>query len=142
MPEYPDTGAATPLCSCGTLAVRSMIPILVERDVKVDLYSSTALPLSRQPFECVERKGLGHPDSICDSVMEAAAAALRREYVERCGRVLHHNLDKALLVAGRTEPGLGGGKVVEPIQIIAGDRAISVVGDVRIPVDDIVDHAV
>lgn len=110
----------------------------------MDLYlaSSTALPVAEQPFEIVERKGLGHPDSICDSVMEAAAVALRREYTERCGRVLHHNLDKALLVAGQSEPAIGGGKVKGPIQITAGDRATNAFGDVRVPVDEIVEAAV
>ncbi len=106
------------------------------------LFKAGNLPLSRQPVEFVERKGLGHPDSICDSVMEAAATALRGEYVQRCGRVLHHNLDKALLVAGQSEPKLGGGKIVAPMQIIAGDRATSLFADVLVPVDEIVEAAV
>lgn len=105
-------------------------------------YCLHVAPAQMSPFEYVERKGLGHPDSICDAVMESAAEALRGEYLQRCGRVLHHNLDKALLVAGQTVPKLGGGRVVDPIQIIAGDRAIGQWGDTRIPVDEIVEAAV
>ena len=74
--------------------------------------------------------------------MEAAAESLRREYLDRCGRVLHHNLDKALLVAGQSEPRYLGGRVVSPIRIITGDRATNQFGDVRIPVDEIVTTAV
>jgi S-adenosylmethionine synthetase len=51
--------------------------------------------------EVVERKGLGHPDQICDSIMEAISVALCREYSDRFGKVLHHNIDKGLLAAGK-----------------------------------------
>jgi S-adenosylmethionine synthetase len=73
----------------------------------------------------VERKGKGHPDSICDAVAEAVSLALCREYQATFGRILHHNTDKALLVAGRTQPHLGGGQVVEPMRLVLGDRAAS-----------------
>jgi S-adenosylmethionine synthetase len=73
--------------------------------------------------ELVERKGLGHPDTICDLVMERVAQALWREYRRRCGRVLHYNCDKGLLVAGQVERRYGGGRVIEPMRLIVGDRA-------------------
>jgi S-adenosylmethionine synthetase len=38
-------------------------------------------PVSEQPVEIVERKGLGHPDSICDAVAEEASIALSKEYM-------------------------------------------------------------
>lgn len=110
--------------------------------MKVEIYSATGTSVSQQPVEYVERKGLGHPDSICDAVMEAAAGSLREQYLDRCGRVLHHNLDKALLVAGQTQPQLGGGNVIAPIQIIAGDRAANRFAGAEIPVDEIVEAAV
>ncbi len=67
-------------------------------------------PLEQQRIELVERKGKGHPDSICDAVAEQVSLALCREYQANFGRILHHNTDKALLVAGRTQPRLGGGR--------------------------------
>jgi S-adenosylmethionine synthetase len=81
-------------------------------------------PLEHQRIELVERKGKGHPDSICDAVAEAVSQALCREYQATFGRILHHNTDKALLVAGRTQPRLGGGRVVEPMRLVLGDRAV------------------
>lgn len=80
-------------------------------------------PVEDQRVELVERKGTGHPDSICDAIAEEVSLALCREYLARVGRVLHHNVDKGLLVAGRTEPRLAGGKVLEPMRLVLGDRA-------------------
>jgi len=80
-------------------------------------------PVEQQRVELVERKGTGHPDSICDAIMEEVSVALCREYLNTFGRVLHHNIDKGLLVAGRTTPRLGGGTVLEPMRLVFGDRA-------------------
>ena len=81
------------------------------------------LPVGQQPMELVERKGLGHPDSICDAIMEAISVALCQTYLNATGQVLHHNIDKSLLVAGQTTPALGGGTVEAPMRLIVGDRA-------------------
>jgi S-adenosylmethionine synthetase len=98
-------------------------------------------PVGQQRVELVERKGAGHPDSICDAVMEEISLALCREYQAAFGRVLHFNVDKALLVAGRTEPRLGGGKVIEPMRLIFGDRATAECGGRRIDVSAIAEVA-
>lgn len=98
-------------------------------------------PLSAQRIEIVERKGIGHPDTICDGVVEAASVALCDAYLRAFGRVLHFNLDKALLVAGRTTPRLGGGVVDEPMRFIFGDRATQTVNDVTIPIGALVERA-
>jgi len=73
--------------------------------------------------EIVERKGVGHPDSICDAVMEDVSRSLSRAYRDRAGTVLHYNCDKALLVAGQAELRWGGGRLVEPMRLVMGDRA-------------------
>jgi len=78
--------------------------------------------------EIVERKGLGHPDTVCDLVMEKISQALSKAYMERFGRVLHHNCDKGLLVAGQVERRYGGGRVLEPMRLIIGDRATVTTG--------------
>jgi S-adenosylmethionine synthetase len=77
----------------------------------------------RSAIEIVERKGLGHPDTICDLVMEQISLALSQAYQERFGRILHHNCDKGLLAAGRAEHRLAGGRVIEPMRLVIGDRA-------------------
>ncbi|HXY36088.1 MAG TPA: methionine adenosyltransferase [Planctomycetaceae bacterium] len=91
--------------------------------------------------EYVERKGIGHPDTICDCVMEATSIALCRAYREACGRVLHHNVDKGLLVAGQSSPRPGGGRIDAPMRLIFSDRATTEVGGKRVPVGEIAESA-
>jgi S-adenosylmethionine synthetase len=107
----------------------------IQRNIYVEKVNG--LPIEEQPVELVERKGIGHPDSICDAIMEATSVKLCREYQNRFGRVLHHNIDKGLLVAGQTSPQLGGGKVVEPMRLIFGDRGTYEYQGVNIPIGEI-----
>lgn len=102
--------------------------------------SLSKAPVEEQAVELVERKGIGHPDTICDSIMEAISVALCQEYRETFGKVVHHNIDKGLLVAGRTSPKIGGGTVDEPMRLIFGDRAIYEVGGKSVPVGEIAIH--
>lgn len=94
-------------------------------------------PVGDHDVEIVERKGVGHPDSICDAIMERVSIALSREYMQRFGVILHHNIDKAFLVAGGTDPAFGGGRILEPMRLIFGDRATALVNGEAVPVADI-----
>jgi S-adenosylmethionine synthetase len=89
------------------------------------------------PAEVVERKGLGHPDTICDALAERLGLALSRFYLERVGVIHHHNVDKALLWSGVTRPRFGGGEVLEPLEIFLAGRATLEVGGVRVPVEEL-----
>jgi len=94
-------------------------------------------PVSDQGLEIVERKGLGHPDHICDAIMNEVSVSLSKEYIKRYGQVLHHNIDKGLLAAGEVRRSFGGGEVKRPMLMVFGDRATyDVDGDV-VPIDEI-----
>jgi S-adenosylmethionine synthetase len=95
------------------------------------------IPLSKQRIEICERKGLGHPDFICDSIMDEVSIALSKEYLKRFGSIMHHNIDKGLLVAGEVERKFGGGKVIKPMLLVFGDRATFNVDNEQIPVEEI-----
>ncbi|MFP3985457.1 MAG: methionine adenosyltransferase [Candidatus Bathyarchaeia archaeon] len=105
------------------------------RNIFVDY--SKHIPIEQQRFEIVERKGLGHPDSICDALMDQVSVKLSKEYLKRAGSILHHNADKSLLVAGNVEPNFGGGKVKDPMLLVLGDRATNETNGVEIPVKEI-----
>ena len=94
-------------------------------------------PLEKQRVEIVERKGLGHPDYMCDAVMDNISIGLSKEYLEKAGSILHHNVDKSLLVAGEAEPKFNGGIVKQPMLFVFGDRATSEFNDVKINVGEI-----
>jgi S-adenosylmethionine synthetase len=87
--------------------------------------------------EFVERKGLGHPDTICDALAESLSRSLCGEYRRRFGQILHHNVDKALLSGGRAAAAFGGGRIIAPINIYLAGRAISEVGSESVPIRDI-----
>ncbi|MFO1162797.1 MAG: methionine adenosyltransferase [Reyranellaceae bacterium] len=93
-------------------------------------------PSGVEPVEIVERKGLGHPDSICDALAENLSRNLCRYYIDRYGAILHHNVDKALLCGGSAVPAFGGGRVTAPIDIYLSGRAVGAVGNQSIPVDE------
>ena len=93
--------------------------------------------VAEMEVEIVERKGIGHPDTICDAVMESVSQSLCKAYQERFGTILHYNCDKSLLVAGQVERRLGGGKVVEPMRLVMGDRATTTVGQDVLDVGEI-----
>ena len=105
------------------------------RNILIDSLKQT--PLEEQKLEIVERKGLGHPDSICDAIMDQVSVRLSREYLERIGAIMHHNADKSLLVAGEVETRFGGGLVKEPMLLIFGDRATFEAEGTGIPVKEI-----
>ena len=94
-------------------------------------------PLEKQLIEIVERKGLGHPDSMCDAIADRISIELSKEYREKAGTILHHNVDKSLLVAGETESKFKGGTVKQPILFVIGDRATDRVDGQKIDVKEI-----
>jgi S-adenosylmethionine synthetase len=99
------------------------------------------MPAAQAAVEIVERKGMGHPDSICDALAETASLALCRLYRERFGVILHHNVDKALLVGGQAQPDFGGGRVTRPIEIFLAGRATRHFKGVALPVEECIEEA-
>jgi len=77
--------------------------------------------------EIVERKGIGHPDYIADGIAEAVSRELSKYYLKHYDAILHHNVDKVLVVGGQAKPVFGGGEVLHPIYIIVSGRATAYV---------------
>ncbi|TKC00707.1 methionine adenosyltransferase [Pedobacter cryophilus] len=92
-------------------------------------------------FEMVERKGIGHPDTICDCIAEEVSVALSKYYIAQFGSILHHNVDKALLIGGSSQTAYKGGKILAPIEIILAGRASNEVKGKKIPVNEIAEEA-
>ena len=74
-------------------------------------------------YEVVERKGLGHPDTLADGISEAISRALCRSYLDEFGQILHHNVDKVLIIAGQSAPCYSGGSIHKPPAVVVGGRA-------------------
>ncbi|HJJ28661.1 MAG TPA: methionine adenosyltransferase [Methanocorpusculum sp.] len=94
----------------------------MKRNISVSHLVQT--PIEKQKVELVERKCIGHPDSLADGVAEAISRALCKEYMDECdGLVLHHNTDQGEVVAGESRPEFGGGKILKPIYFLLTGRA-------------------
>ncbi len=96
--------------------------------------------------EVVERKGSGHPDSLIDGASEAVSLALSEYYLDNFDAILHHNVDKGILVGGTSKPMFGGGRVVDPIYLMIAGRATDLVPfkgkNEEVPVAEIAERAI
>jgi len=116
-----------------------MMTLNGKRNIVIEHAGNTSTGMQR--VELIERKGMGHPDTICDSVMEAVCIDLCRAYLALTGCILHHNIDKGLLIAGISAVKPGGGTLIEPMKFIFGDRATYEYQGIRIPVAEIAEAA-
>ncbi|RLE75696.1 MAG: methionine adenosyltransferase [Thermoprotei archaeon] len=112
----------------------------MRRNILVERLNAT--PMDERPYEIVERKGLGHPDYIADSIAEVVSRALCKYYLDRYGVILHHNVDKVLVVGGEARPEFRGGQVVRPIYVLVAGRVTTEVetesGRESVPVGSII----
>ncbi|MFT4922152.1 MAG: S-adenosylmethionine synthetase [Haloarculaceae archaeon] len=108
---------------------------MTDRNIHVQPAAGQAV--DEQEVEVVERKGLGHPDSICDGLAETVARALAQTYLDRFGTVLHFNTDETQLVAGTSAPAFGGGEMLEPIYLLIVGRATKTYDGERIPTETV-----
>ncbi|MDX1614761.1 MAG: methionine adenosyltransferase [Candidatus Promineifilaceae bacterium] len=92
--------------------------------------------IEKQPVEIVDRKGLGHPDSLCDGMAERISVAYTRWCLQHLGAPLHHNFDKLQLVAGEVDVDFGRGQLLQPIRVQIAGRGSPVAPDGQaVPMD-------
>ncbi|MGD0533920.1 MAG: methionine adenosyltransferase [Methanoregula sp.] len=105
----------------------------MKRNIQIEALNQ--IPLEKQRIELVERKCLGHPDSIADGIAESISQALCKVYLEEFGAVLHHNTDQGEVVAGESCPKFGGGKMIRPIYVLIDGRATKQFNGITVPTD-------
>jgi S-adenosylmethionine synthetase len=106
---------------------------MMERNLVVT--EATGRFIEEFPVEIVERKGIGHPDSLCDGIAERVSVEYNRWCEENLGTPLHHNFDKVQLVAGEVEVGFGKGELLRPIHIQIAGRGTPEFKGRMIPMD-------
>lgn len=107
----------------------------MKRNIQIEALDQ--IPLEKQRIELVERKCLGHPDSIADGIAESISQALCKTYLDEFGVLLHHNTDQGEVVAGESAPKFGGGRIIRPIYILLDGRATKEFNGIKIPADAI-----
>lgn len=90
---------------------------------KIYVNGINEVPLPLRQIEIVERKGIGHPDSVADALAEEVSKALCRMYIKEIGHIMHHNTDETQIAAGQAAPRFGGGSIIDPSYILLVGRA-------------------
>ncbi|MEM2661611.1 MAG: methionine adenosyltransferase [Nitrososphaeria archaeon] len=90
-------------------------------------------------IEIVERKGIGHPDTLADALAENLSVAYSNYTLQQFGLILHHNFDKLGILGGRTDVTYGYGKIISPIRVLLNGRASTSFSGVHVPVRDILE---
>jgi len=105
------------------------------RQISVEEVSGDTI--ENKDVEFVERKGIGHPDSLIDGIVDRVSVELSKEYVKEAGIILHHNVDKGLIIGGSSNVTFGHGEITKKIEVIVTGRATEYFNGKRINVNDI-----
>lgn len=92
-------------------------------------------------FEIVERKGIGHPDTLCDAIAEEASRKYSLYCLNTFNGIAHHWFDKVMLIGGDSDITFGSGKLIKPYHVIFAGKAALSVGDTKIPIEEILYNA-
>jgi len=105
--------------------------------MNIHVKSQASLNVEHRNVELVERKGLGHPDTLCDRAAEELSIALGQYYRAHFGAILHHNTDKVMLVGGQAWAVFGHGELLEPSYLLLSGRVTTTVDGEPVPVGEI-----
>ena len=93
-------------------------------------------------FEVVERKGIGHPDTVADAVAERISVEYSRYCLEHFGVILHHNVDKFAALGGLVDVDWGKADMIEPIRAVVNGRVSASFNNEQIPLKEIFTKAI
>ncbi|MFJ9648360.1 methionine adenosyltransferase [Streptomyces sp. NPDC101206] len=89
------------------------------------------------PYELVERKGVGHPDTMCDAIAERMSRYYSLHCLKEFGGVAHHWFDKVTLYGGGADTDYLRGELTSPYRVMVFGKAAFRVGTVDIPVQEL-----
>ena len=114
---------------------------MLKDSLNIEIDKSHNIPIEKREIELVERKGIGHPDTLSDGIGEFISKKLSKEYKERFGHILHHNTDQVQVVGGKSNPSFDGGNMEEPIFVLLSGRANDTLENQKIPTHEIAKEA-
>ncbi|MBI5469933.1 S-adenosylmethionine synthetase, partial [Candidatus Kaiserbacteria bacterium] len=94
------------------------------------------------PIEIVERKGVGHPDSLADALANEVSVHFSKYCLDRFGIILHHNVDKLYIGAGNFRTDFGSCERIQPIRVSTNGRLSNRFGDEEIDIASLQREAV
>lgn len=106
------------------------------------VYSSGTPSIDNTEFEVVERKGVGHLDTLCDTIAEKVSQAYSQYCLKRYGIILRHMVDKIALSGGMSKVKFGGGEMQKPARLYLNCRFTRTYQQETIPYLEIVKETV
>lgn len=101
----------------------------------------SSIDVSKHEFEIVERKGIGHPDSLADLLAEMFANTYVKYCTEHYGTYLNHWFDKVVLAGGEALLSPGEVTIVKKPKAYLFGRVTKVAND-EIPVERLFEDTV
>ena len=100
--------------------------IIIEEDYK---------EISQNNIEIIERKGLGHPDTLADKLAEECSRIYSNYCINNFGCILHHNFDKLYIGAGCFRYENGKTIMYQPIKVFINGRASNTMNGKKIDLE-------
>ncbi len=96
----------------------------------------------KRRIEIVERKGIGHPDTLADALAESVSMEYARYCRENFGFILHYNVDKLYIGAGHFKIGYGFCEMLKPVQVSINGRMSNSFNGTSIDLESICQKAI
>lgn len=109
--------------------------------MKLEISTTGNFP-DRNSFEIVERKGIGHPDTLADGIAESISTEFSRFCMKEYGAILNHWVDKTLLTGALGEIDYGHGRLLTPIKLYIFGKMSKSFGGKEINLEKIIKKAV
>jgi len=106
------------------------------------LYTNNIKFPGNSPFEVVERKGIGHPDTVADAIAERISVDYSKYCLEHFGAVLHHNVDKFAALGGLVKVDWGKAEMIKPVRVLVNGRISGSFNKKIIPLKEIYTKAI
>lgn len=88
-------------------------------------------------YDVVERKGIGHPDTLADLIAEEFSNRYSKYCLKEFGEILNHWSDKVVLSGGVSQINFGESTIAKPITAYLFGKAVENVGKHKIPIHDL-----
>ena len=104
------------------------------------IFISRENEIQPRDHEFLERKGVGHPDTLADALAEFLSSQYSLYCLKEFGIILHHNFDKVGLLGGASYVSFGRGYMTSPIRVLLNCRVSKQFGNKVIPLRELLTH--
>lgn len=110
--------------------------------MKISCINNINFPQNNE-FEIVERKGIGHPDTVADAIAERISVEYSKYCLKKFNVILHHNVDKFAILGGLIDlKGWKKAQIIKPVRALVNGRISTSFNKQKIPVADICRDAI